>query len=46
VLAENTRAVALYESLGFAREGVRARFVRHPDGRYEDDLIMTLALPG
>lgn len=42
VLADNARAVALYESLGFRREGVRERFVREGDGRLRDDLLMAL----
>jgi hypothetical protein len=39
------RAVALYESLGFAQEGRRVGFVRLPDGQFIDDLILTLRLP-
>lgn len=44
VFADNVRAVRLYESLGFVREGVRRNFIRYEDGRYEDDLIMALLL--
>ena len=40
VRADNPRAIRLYESLGFVTEGVRARFVRLPDGRYVDDHLM------
>lgn len=40
VRADNHRARALYRDLGFVQEGVRARFVRLPDGTYVDDLIM------
>lgn len=41
VFASNTRAVALYESLGFAREGLKRR-ARKLDGAYDDDLLMAL----
>lgn len=40
VLAENARAIALYESLGFAREGRKRGHVRMADGSFEDDVIM------
>ncbi len=40
VLASNLRAQRLYQSCGFVLEGVRRRFLRHPDGRWEDDLLM------
>lgn len=43
VFASNTRAIALYERLGFVREGVKRR-VRRIDGRYEDDVMMALLL--
>ena len=39
VFASNVRALALYESLGFEREGVRRRG-RKLDGAYEDDILM------
>ncbi|HBS29022.1 MAG TPA: GNAT family N-acetyltransferase [Phycisphaerales bacterium] len=42
VLETNTRAIALYESLGFVREGLRRGYVRDEDGRETDDLIMAL----
>jgi RimJ/RimL family protein N-acetyltransferase len=41
VFASNTRAVALYESLGFVPEGLKRR-ARKLDGRYDDDVIMAL----
>jgi RimJ/RimL family protein N-acetyltransferase len=43
VFASNTRAIALYESLGFAREGLKRR-ARKLDGEYDDDVIMALLL--
>ncbi len=43
VFASNSRAIALYESLGFVREGVKRR-VRKLDGRYDDDVLMALLL--
>lgn len=46
VFATNERAIALYERLGFAREGVKRR-ARKLDGTYDDDLMMALLLdPG
>ena len=41
VFASNTRAIALYERLGFVREGLKRR-VRKLDGRYDDDVLMAL----
>jgi ribosomal protein S18 acetylase RimI-like enzyme len=38
VRADNTRAIALYESEGFVLESRRTRFTRLPDGSYVDDL--------
>jgi RimJ/RimL family protein N-acetyltransferase len=35
----NARARHLYESLGFKLEGRLKQRVRHPDGRFEDDLF-------
>jgi RimJ/RimL family protein N-acetyltransferase len=43
VFASNTRAIALYERLGFVREGLKRR-VRKIDGRYDDDVMMALLL--
>lgn len=43
VFASNTRAIALYESLGFQHEG-RKRRVRKLDGVYDDDVLMALLL--
>lgn len=45
VRADNPRAIGLYRSLGFTREGVRARFVRLPDGSSVDDWIMVAWRP-
>jgi RimJ/RimL family protein N-acetyltransferase len=43
VFVSNTRAIALYESLGFVREGLKRR-ARKLDGEYDDDLIMGLLI--
>lgn len=39
---DNTRALALYQSLGFKFEGTRRAVVRYEDGRTVDDHIMAL----
>jgi len=41
VFASNTRAIALYERLGFVREGVK-RNARKLDGEYDDIVQMAL----
>jgi RimJ/RimL family protein N-acetyltransferase len=41
VFASNTRAIALYERVGFVREGLKRR-VRKIDGRYDDDVLMAV----
>lgn len=43
VIADNTRARALYESAGFLLEGVRRAFVQDERGR-RDDCLMSLLL--
>jgi len=43
VFASNAPALALYEKLGFVREGVRKR-ARKLDGEYDDVVIMALLL--
>jgi putative acetyltransferase len=43
-LANNDRALALYESYGFEREGLRRRYIKLPDGTYVDDVVMALFL--
>lgn len=43
VFASNTRAIALYESLGFVREGLKRRAGKF-QGRYDDDVLMALFL--
>ena len=40
-----TRAIALYESLGFVTEGVRRNFIALDDGGFADDLLMARWLP-
>jgi ribosomal protein S18 acetylase RimI-like enzyme len=44
VFASNTNAIALYESLGFQREGYKRR-AKKLDGRYDDDIVMALLFP-
>lgn len=44
VRADNDRARVLYRKLGFVEEGLRRRFVRLPDGRYVDDVVMARLL--
>jgi RimJ/RimL family protein N-acetyltransferase len=41
VFASNTRAIRLYERLGFMHEGVRVR-ARKLDGEYDDNVLMAL----
>jgi len=45
VRADNTRAHALYLSLGFTHEGTRARLIRLDDGTYVDDFTFSMFLP-
>ena len=44
VVADNARAVALYESLGFEVYGRHPRDVKYDDGSYADALLMTKGL--
>lgn len=44
VLADNSRARHLYESLGFELEGIRKRFILDHEGQYCDDCLMALLL--
>lgn len=46
VLADNTKARNLYESLGFEVEGIRKRFVLNSEDQYYDDCLMALLLDG
>jgi putative acetyltransferase len=43
--ADNERALALYGSLGFVREGTRRGFVRLPDGALVDDHLLARWCP-
>jgi len=43
-LADNHRAMKLYESLGFAHEGIRRSSVRRDDGTLVDDVLMARLL--
>ena len=45
VSAENAPAVALYESAGFARVGLRRGYYQAPDGRRIDALVLARDLP-
>ena len=45
VYGSNARAIALYERLGFVREGVK-RAARRLDGRVEDNILMALIAAG
>lgn len=40
VFPDNTRAIAVYERAGFAREGLRRMQFRASDGAYRDELLM------
>lgn len=44
VSAENTAAIALYESAGFARSGLRRGYYRTADGAVVDALVMSRGL--
>jgi RimJ/RimL family protein N-acetyltransferase len=44
VLSTNARAIALYESLGFAEEGRKWKEFRLPDGSYADDVLLAIAV--
>ncbi|MES2914088.1 MAG: ribosomal protein S18-alanine N-acetyltransferase [Pseudomonadota bacterium] len=45
VSAENAPAIALYESAGFARSGLRRGYYQTPEGTRIDALVMARALP-
>jgi RimJ/RimL family protein N-acetyltransferase len=40
VFPDNERAIAVYESAGFVREGVRRRQYRGPNGTFRDEVLM------
>ena len=44
VSAENAAAIALYESAGFSRSGLRRNYYRTAEGQRIDALVMTRAL--
>jgi RimJ/RimL family protein N-acetyltransferase len=45
VRADNPRAIALYEALGFELEAIRRGYVRTPDGALVDDHVMVRFIP-
>ena len=40
VFADNTRAIALYQSMGFRQEGYRAHEFLMEDGSWRDELLL------
>ena len=44
VVADNTRAQALYRKCGFTETGRRARALKFDDGTYHDELLMVKIL--
>lgn len=46
VLGSNTRAINLYKKYGFAEDGRHVRGVKLGEGRYEDDVSMSLFVNG
>lgn len=42
VVADNARAIALYESLGFKLTGTKPHEMKYPDGSYADGCFMVL----
>lgn len=44
VIAENRRAAGLYEKMGFTPVGIRPRAFRLRDGKYADEIMMTMEL--
>jgi len=40
VFPDNARAIAVYEHVGFVREGLRRRQYRGPNETYRDELLM------
>lgn len=44
VVADNGRAIHLYEKMGFVREGLKRENYRAEDGTYHDEIIMGILL--
>ena len=44
VFPHNSAAIALYEKLGYEREGFRKRHYKRPDGRFVDAILMAKQL--
>lgn len=46
VIASNSHARKMYQRAGFVEEGVKARALKQPDGRYDDEVMMALWIGG
>ncbi len=44
VVADNHRAIRLYEKVGFQREGLKRENYLGEDGKYHDEIIMGILL--
>ncbi|MGJ7033101.1 GNAT family N-acetyltransferase [Niabella hirudinis] len=44
VHATNERAIALYKKMGFIETGKQLHYIKEPDGRYTDNILMGLSL--
>jgi RimJ/RimL family protein N-acetyltransferase len=44
IVADNHRAIRLYEKVGFQREGLKRENYRGEDGKYHDEIIMGIIL--
>lgn len=44
VVSENTRAISMYESIGFIRHGIKKNALKYSNGEYADEYFMILDL--
>lgn len=44
VVADNSRAIRLYEKVGFQREGLKRENYQGEDGKYHDEIVMGILL--